>query len=154
MGMENKKPEMPTTTSSVKKSVAIGALVIFSVVALAGFLFLLNRDLRWRVADQATGEKKVDMAQIEREYKKAFKSAIESYVNAYDISDKSMGDDFLNKTRQVENEILSLMVPPKFKDAHLTTVLAFGQIVKSGEDKDASAVNIKMDSLRESLKNF
>ncbi|MBI4812438.1 hypothetical protein HY798_03310 [Candidatus Falkowbacteria bacterium] len=98
-------------------------LLILFILAFALSLYLAATskpiaDKRGRESGGALKEK-VDLEKMENDYKKDAKLILDDYSRLAVAPNANIGE-----VEQMENKLLSLTVPAKFKDLHLNLVLA------------------------------
>lgn len=126
-------------------------LLALLIAALFLVLYLIiNSRPVVRTKDNAGSQvKKVDLMLLENDYKKEAKAILQEY---YELIDK---DDLkTEELRAVRDKLLALKVPAKFKDLHLSLVLAVAKIEKSLADDSKEGRIAGQEAINEIKANY
>ena len=126
-------------------------LLALLIAALFLVLYLIiNSRPVVRTKDNAGNQvRKVDLMLLENDYKKEAKAILQEY---YELINK---DDLkTEELRAVRDKLLALKVPAKFKDLHLSLVLAVAKIEKSLADDSKEGRIAGREAINEIKANY
>jgi len=134
-----REKEQPPIVPAVMPLLLVLTIALSAVYLLIGYQSAGSRDF-----DSASTEWPViTTIQLEKSYQTKVAMIIGDYLSTVNITD----GQFLNKTEQLKNQLLALIVPPQYRDSHLALVLSLDKMETEAEKENWPAVTREMEKI-------